>query len=340
MQERVSLRELTTMKVGGDARFFISVRTEGEVKEAVRIAKENELPIFVLGGGSNVIISDEGFSGLVIKIEIPGVNFSSENNYELVRVGAGENWDELVQLTVERNLHGLENLSLIPGTVGAAPVQNIGAYGVEIKDTLVSVKVFDIENEEFKEFKNEDCQFSYRDSIFKQQKNFIITEVVFRLSKEQNFNLSYRDLRKEIEEDFDSSSVSLKDIRKAVIKIRQRKLPDPKLIPTAGSFFKNPIISLKKFEELKKDHPDMPGYTVGDKHIKVPLAWVIENVVKMKGFKYGGAGVYEEHALVLVNQKERASARDVYELSTEIKRAIFRHTDIAIEPEVQFIGKF
>lgn len=327
------------MKVGGNARFFISVKNEAELLGAYNFAKERQLPIFVLGGGSNVVISDSGFDGLVIKNEIVGAEFEELSEKTRVKAGAGINWDELVALSVDKGLWGIENLSFIPGTVGAAPVQNIGAYGVEIKDTIRFVRALDIETGEFRHFTAEECDFAYRDSVFKKTRNFIITSVELSLSKSGTPNLSYKDLQKAVGEgNLNSDELTPEMVREMVISIRKKKLPDPEVIPTAGSFFKNPEVALERYEELLKKFPGMPGFNSGSV-VKIPLAWIIENVTKLKGYKHGGAMVYERHALVLVNA-DNGRASDIYELAQLIHREVFHLTGIEIESEVQFVGSF
>lgn len=340
MQENIVLKNLTTMQVGGKARFFVSIRSEKELGEAVAFAQQRSLDIFVLGGGSNVVISDSGFDGLVIKNEIRGIGFFEKEEVVEVEVSAGENWDDFVRETVERGLYGLENLSLIPGNVGAAPVQNIGAYGVEVKDTIILVRAFDVQTQKFREFKNQECDFSYRNSFFKNNKNLIITSVVFALSKKKKLNLSYKDILREAEDrKISLEDLSARTMREIIIAIRQRKLPDPKIIPTAGSFFKNPEISKAEFKSLQKDFIGIPSFQLENGKVKIPLAWIIEHVCQMKGEKVGGAAVFENHALVLVNENN-ALAEDVFTLAKEVERKVFEKTKIRIEAEVQFVGEF
>lgn len=341
MLENVPLQNMTTMKVGGKARFFVSVKNESELLEAVDFAKNKDLPIFVLGGGSNVVISDRGFEGLVIKNEILGIEqIESSSEFVRVKVGAGESWDSFVETAVGMGLYGLENLSLIPGTVGAAPVQNIGAYGVEVKDVPISVRALNLDTRELSVLNNEECQFSYRNSIFKQDKNFIITSVEFTLSKKGQLSLSYRDLQTSVNESgADVERLSPADVRDMVIEIRKRKLPDPQVIPTAGSFFKNPEISGEHFDRLLKRFPLMPGFRLNTGGVKVPLAWIIENVANLKGVRYGGAAIYDKHALVIVNTG-KAEAKEIYELSQQVYDSVLELTGIKIETEVQFIGDF
>ncbi len=330
IEKNKNLAEFTTFRIGGPAQFFCSVTTEAELEEAVAFAKTNKLNLFVLGGGSNILMSDDGFQGLVVKMEMKGVEFVGSR----VTVKAGENWDELVATCVEKGFYGIENLSYIPGTVGAAPVQNIGAYGSEVKDTVELVRAYDTEEGIFKEFSNFDCHFEYRDSMFKKAGGrYIITSVVFILNSEGKINIEYRDLKEYFKE---NTQPTLQDVRNAVIEIRKRKLPDIKEYGTAGSFFKNPIISQGQAADLKKDYPELPIYPVDDAHVKVSLAWIIDKICNFKGVGKGDVGTYKNQALVLVNNGN-ATAKEIKEFAKEIENTVFEKTKIKIEPEVQYI---
>jgi UDP-N-acetylmuramate dehydrogenase len=325
------LAPYTTFRIGGPAQFFCSVKNENELVEAVAFAKDNNLEIFVLGGGSNILMSDEGFEGLVIKMEMMGVEFSPMGE---VVVQAGENWDEFVKQCVERDLYGLETLSYIPGTCGAAPVQNIGAYGSEVKDTVELVRAYDVEENIFKNFTNKGCQFEYRNSLFKREVGrYIIVSTTFILKKEGKPNISYRDLAEYFK---DKKEPTLSEVREAVIEIRTRKLPDVKLVGTAGSFFKNPILAVGQAAELKKQHPDLPVYPVDDEYAKVSLGWIIDHVCNFKGVAKGDVGTYKNQALVLVNNG-KATAEEVKAFAKEIENEVHKKTGILIEPEVQYV---
>lgn len=339
--EHIPLKDLTTMKVGGTARFFTAVRNESELEEALRYAKAHSLAIFVLGGGSNIVVSDAGFDGLVIKNEIYGREFRDDGDEgALATVGAGESWDDLVEATVQRGLWGIENLSYIPGTVGAAPVQNIGAYGVELKDVLERVKAYDIETGEVREFDRDACKFSYRSSHFKETKKYIITSVTLRLKKDSMPKTDYAGIAEELARGgHDPRGVSPSDMRDVVITIRKRKLPDPSETPTAGSFFKNPEVGEVVYKELLEKFPNMPGFFTKEGVVKIPLAWIIEHICSMKGARAGGAHMFERHALVMVHDGG-ARAADVQALRERIEGCVFKKTGIQIEPEVQFIGAF
>jgi len=327
------------MRVGGRARFFVSVRTEDDLVTALAYAQKEEVPFFVLGGGSNILVSDEGFPGIVIKNELFGTSFREDGDDVFVTSAAGEDWDDLVRESAERSLSGIENLSFIPGTVGAAPVQNIGAYGAELKDVLESVRVFDTEAGAFRELSRDECRFSYRHSVFKEDKRFVIVSVTLRLSKKRALNLTYKDIQRVVSErGLDAESITPLDVRALVISIRKQKLPHWEDTPTAGSFFKNPEIHTCDYEKLKETYPECPGFPTSDGRVKIPLGWLIERL-GLKGERVGGASVFEKHALVIVNDKN-GTASDVKKLSEDIARKVEGATGIVIEPEVQFVGTF
>jgi UDP-N-acetylmuramate dehydrogenase len=433
IRENVPLRDLTTFRVGGPARYFCVVTSEAELVEAIDFSRaggtngSDQVPFFILGGGSNILVSDAGFEGLVIKMEIRGVSYGTDtmnmnvgarggttslerhseeigqltksrlfskknpekmaqNNAPLpqenelsenlgearkgtltrditpditsdiirVTAGAGENWDDFVATCVERGLYGLENLSGIPGTVGAAPVQNIGAYGSEVSQTIDSVRVLDTQaasglSERFFDFPNANCHFGYRDSIFKHEKNvdgtarYIIVSVTFHLKKNAPLNISYKDLQ-----EYDLDSVA--HVRAAILTIRAAKLPNIRTVGTAGSFFKNPIISVEHFNKLKEKYADIPSYPAGVENdsthtslVKVPLAWILDHVCGYKGMQRGNIGTYGNQALVIVNRFSAtgipATAFEIKKLAVEMVAAVKEKTDIDIEPEVQYVGE-
>ena len=334
IQENISLSQYTTFKIGGPAKYFCQIKNEKELLEALDFAKNKSLPIFVIGGGSNLLVSDEGYKGLVLKIEMYGIAFSQN----LVSASAGENWDNFVNETVERGYYGLENLSAIPGTVGASSVQNIGAYGVDVSQYIQSVRAYDIRKEQFVDIKNEECQFSYRDSVFKQQKGrFIIVSVTFNLKTSGEVNIEYKDLKEYFEAKNLNRSPSLREVREAVIAIRESKLPDWQRWGTAGSFFKNPIIPIQKYVDLKQKYTDLPGFPECDgAKIKVSLGWILDKICNAKGLSVGNAYVYEKQALVLV-AKPGAKASEVIELSRRIQDMVKEKTGIAVEAEVEWV---
>ncbi len=358
VRENVALKDYTTFKVGGNARYFVEVSSADELKEAVTFAKEKSVAFFVLGGGSNVLVADGGFPGVVIKNEIKGVEVKEMNMSIEMSVGAGENWDDVVRQSVERGFFGLENLSGIPGSVGAAPVQNIGAYGVEVKSVVSRVEALNSETLEMKVFNNAECQFRYRDSFFKKAEGraFIITRVVFDLTKEGKVKTDYRDIAEYFKKKSGATSdataaaaaptpiPTLAELRAAVLAIRAAKLPNLQEFGTAGSFFKNPIIEKTHYESLLAKYPLLPSYPVLDDSgvlsetlVKVPLAWILDNVCNFKGLRVGDVGVYKNQALVLVNFGG-ATSDEVSALAAEMAAKVKAATDIVIEPEVQYVG--
>ena len=339
-QENVLLKDYATLQIGGRARYFTVVKSEVDLREALTFSKSRKLPIFVLGGGSNVLISDKGFYGLVIKNEIKGIKFidlptqtGKIGEKVILEAGAGEIWDEVVSLSVIRNLFGLENLSGIPGTVGGAAVQNAGAYGVEIKDTLLSVEGLNASNGKKFIFENKDCQYGYRDSIFKKNKKFIITAIHLKLSKKMALKTEYAGLKNILKEE---EIIKPSDIRDAVLKIRGEKLPDWHKVGTAGSFFKNLIITKDKFRELKEKYPEIPSFPELKNKVKVPLAWVLDNICNLKGYKEGNVGLYEKQPIVLVNYG-MATEKEINNFAEKIKRIVKEKIGIEIEMEVEKI---
>lgn len=334
-RENISLTSYTTMRVPGKARFFFIVHTNDELIEAVRFAHTKNLPVFILGGGSNIIFSDEGFAGVVIKIEIPGVTFKEQGNHVIVEAGAGVLWDSLVKESVSHNLWGIENLSAIPGTVGASPVQNIGAYGVEVKDTIERVHAYDTEKDEFVTLYPDECAFAYRTSIFKKPigKKYIVTKVAFRLSKNSTPDLRYGDIAKYFS-DRSPDTIAVLEMREIVTRIRGQKLPDPQILPNAGSFFKNPVVPKDLYLNVQKIFPGISGYQ--DKEgVKLSAARLIE-VCGWKGIRHKDAGITKEHALVIANYGA-ASAGDIKELADMIARDVFVRTGVTLSPEVEFV---
>jgi UDP-N-acetylmuramate dehydrogenase len=329
----IPLKNYTTMKLGGRARFMTDVRTPEDVIAVCHNAKQQNMALFVLGGGSNVIARDEGFDGIVVRNRIPGFEvISDESGKVTLRVGAGENWDETVQRTVEMNLTGIEALSAIPGTAGAAPVQNVGAYGQEIADTLVSVDAYDIEADKMVTLTNEDCGFSYRHSIFRGSATgrYVITAITLRLYKSAPQPPFY----KAVQEYFDANNISIytpQIVRDAVIAIRKDKLPDPEQLPNTGSFFKNAIIEDWQLPDLKEKYPDMPTYDMPDGRFKVPTGWLIEQT-GLKGKTLHGMKIHDKNALVLINESAKSYA-DLAAARDEIAGAVRDQFRIVIEQE-------
>lgn len=312
----IPLKNFLTMKIGGNARFMTEAHTPQEVAEIYHNAKKQSLPIFILGGGSNIIATDKGFDGIIVRIRIPGFEVIAEDDgYTTIKIGAGEDWDSVVKRTVDMHLSGIEAMSLIPGTAGAAPVQNMGAYGQEIADTLQSLEAYDSGTDSFVTLQSADCQFSYRDSIFrsKSKGRYVITSITLKLSKGQPQPPFYESLQKYLDEK--SIKIFTQDIiRNAVIELRKNKLPDPKDMPSSGSFFKNAIVEQWQLDSLKVINPDIPTYDMGDGKYKIPTGWLIEQV-GLKGQLIHGMRVYDKNALVLVNEsaesyEDLAAARD------------------------------
>lgn len=333
--ENVSLREYTTLKTGGEARYFAKVATLEDLNKAVDFAEQNQLPYLVIGGGSNLFVSDEGFAGIVIKNELKGITYQAvDNDKTYLRAGAGEVFDEVILNSLEHGYFGLENLSAIPGTVGATPVQNVGAYGVEVKDLIYQVEAYHTPTRKQRIFSNSECQFGYRDSFFKTElgKEFIITAVHFLLSKTALTNVTYRDLANRFINEAQSHSA----VREAVCAIRSQKFPDLRVLGTAGSFFKNPIISMVEGERLQSLFPELPMYTLDNDRVKIPLGFVLERLCGLKGYRRGAVGLYDKQALVLVNYGG-ASSQELCDFVAEITEKVLTTTGIVIEPEVRFI---
>lgn len=329
----IPLKNYTTMRLGGNARFMTDVHTPEEVAEVCRKAVSTHLPLFILGGGSNVIVRDEGFAGIVVHNKIPGFTVvSDEPGHTVIKIGAGENWDEVVARTVGMNLSGIECLSAIPGTAGAAPVQNIGAYGQEIADTLVSLEAYDIQRNQFVILQNAECGFSYRHSIFRGEAagRYVIVTITLRLYKSAPQPPFYAALQ----EYFAAHDITLftpQVVRDAVVAIRADKLPDPTVLPNAGSFFKNAIIEEWQLADLKKTYPTIPTYDLSDGRFKIPTGWLIEQT-GLKGQTLYGIHVHDKNALVLINESadsysDLAAARD------EIMGAVRDQFHIAIKQE-------
>ncbi len=337
IQKNIPLKDFTTFKIGGNARFFCHVTSEDELIEAIGFSKKEKIPFFVLGGGSNILVSDKGFSGIAIKMEMKGVSYLEDGVSTLVTAYAGENWDSLVSETVEKGLYGIENLSAIPGTVGGSIVQNIGAYGVEVRDLVESVYVLDVKDDEYKTFTRAECKFGYRDSIFKNDKDrYVIISATYRLSQKENIHSEYKDIKNYFFHNR-NKKITLKNIREAVVEIRKAKFPDLTVHGTAGSFFKNPIVTTDKARTLLEMYPEMVTYPINQKHVKIPLAWILDNVCHVKGLRKGNAGPYKNQALVVVNYGG-SQATDVIALAQDMVDMVYEKTGIEIEPEVEYIA--
>lgn len=312
----IPLKNLTTMKLGGPAQYFAEAHTVQELHELYSDAQAKNTPIFILGSGSNVIAHDEGFAGLALRIKIPGFEVIADDlNSTTIKIGAGEIWDDIVKRTVDMRLSGIETMSSIPGTAGAAPVQNVGAYGQEVADTLVSLEAYDSQDHTVVTLKNADCGFAYRHSIFRgaEQGRYVITSITLKLSKNLPTPPFYEGLQKY----FDDHSITVfthQAVRDAVVAIRADKLPDPVIRPNSGSFFKNVVIESWQRDELVQKFPDAKMYEMGDGKVKIPTGWLIEKA-GLKGTTLHGIHVNDKNALVLINESAKsyadlAAARD------------------------------
>ncbi|WP_332021267.1 UDP-N-acetylmuramate dehydrogenase [Kaistella sp.] len=337
IQEKYSLKNLNTFGVDVSAKYFAEVKDVDDLKYAIEFAKINHYEILFLGGGSNILFTED-FGGLVIKLNLKGISeeFLNENEV-LVTAKAGENWHEFVQFCLSENYGGLENLSLIPGNVGTSPMQNIGAYGTEIKDTFVKCKVLNIETLEIEEFNKEECGFGYRDSIFKGEGKgkFVILEVTFKLStKNHQIKTEYGAIKNELDK-LGIENPTIQDVSRAVISIRQSKLPDPQILGNAGSFFKNPTIPLQQFTEVQNSYPQMPNYPNGEM-VKIPAGWLIEQC-GWKGKQVGNVASHELQALVIVNKTGNATGKEIYDFSTMIIESVKDKFGIGLEREVNIV---
>lgn len=337
VKEYVDIKNHSTLKIGGQFRYFIEIEDKYHLQSIYDFAKKRNIPIFILGGGSNTVFSDGIINVVAIKIKIRGFEIIKEDDsYADIKAGAGEIWDEIVSRTVDMDLSGLESLSAIPGTVGASPVQNIGAYGSEVKDTVKNVEVFDIKSGDFLSILNKDCKFGYRDSIFKNEARgkYVITSVTYRLLKSMPIIPNYPGVLKYFE-DRKIINPNLKQIREAIIYIRSEKLPNPKDIPNAGSFFKNPIVINKIAEKIKIEFPNAAFFKIDESHIKIPAGWLIENA-GLKGKLFGNISVYNKNALVLINNGN-ASKDDLMKAKNEIIRVVEEKFGIILEQEPEII---
>jgi len=339
IEENVPLAPLTTFAIGGPARHFAQVQDIQEMREAFAFAKAHELPVFVLGGGSNLLVSDKGYDGLVIKIKLMGVEIQQDetNAVSVICIAcAGEGWDALVERACREKYWGIENLSGIPGTVGGAVVQNIGAYGAALSEVLLWAEVFDTRDNKIKMFSAAECGFDYRDSVFKHTPELVVLRAAFKLSTAPKPNISYKDLAKL----FSDSSLEIGAIREAVLAIRKGKFPDLGVEGTAGSFFKNPIVEPSQARALAKQYPGLPMFTMPETSgVKVPLAWFLDyknGVIDMRQVKSGGARLYEKQPLVIA-AKKGSSADDVKTLMREVQKQVKEKIHIEIEPEVKII---
>jgi UDP-N-acetylmuramate dehydrogenase len=334
LSKNVSLKNYNTFRLDYKSESFFSVSSE---EEAIKVLLDSARikPILIIGGGSNLLITED-YKGTIIHPEISGINIEEmHTDYVIVSAGAGIDWDSFAEWTVENGFGGIENLSLIPGTVGAAPVQNIGAYGVEVKDIIEKVRTVSVENGSVREFLNNECLFGYRSSIFKTdlKGKYLITRVYFKLASNPSFNLNYGSLAGEVSK---LGGATLKNVRDSVINIRRNKLPDPDIIGNAGSFFKNPVVDLSTAESLRKRYPQIPCYKDASGGIKLAAGWLIEQC-GWKGKRSGNTGVYDKQALVIVNYGD-ASGQEILDFSEEIRKSVWYRFEVELEREVEVIG--
>lgn len=334
IQSNFSLKPYNTFGIDARARYFSTFSDIEELKELT--IHYSPFTTFILGGGSNILFTKD-FDGHVLKNDIRGIaKINEDEEYVYVKVGAGENWHQFVLFCIQNNWQGIENLSLIPGNVGASPMQNIGAYGVEIKEVFVELTAFTLRDKSIQKFHLASCEFGYRESVFKRKykDQFVILDVTYRLNKIPKYNTTYGALEKELERMM-VNKLSIATISQAIINIRTSKLPDPAVIGNAGSFFKNPSVSKGRFKDLKAGFQKIVGYENSDGTVKLAAGWLIEQC-GWKGFRRGDAGCYEKQALVLVNYG-RAAGSEIYDLSEEIRQSVIKKFGVELEREVNTV---
>jgi len=338
IQSNVSLKPYNTFGIEAQARYLVEISHENDLPALLLLNDFVDVPKLILGGGSNVLLRRD-FDGLVVKMAIQGIELVREDEDHIyLSVGAGVNWHQLVDYCVAHGYAGMENLSLIPGTVGAAPMQNIGAYGVEIEQIFESLTAVHIPTGEYRTFMHSDCAFGYRESVFKHalKGQYIITRVTFRLDKVPTFHTRYGAIQETLDTmGIPEDKLSIQAISDAVIHIRRSKLPDPAQIGNAGSFFKNPEIPAEQFARLKETYPDMPGYPLADGGVKLPAGWLIERA-GWKGYRKGDAGVHAKQALVLVNYGG-ATGDELIALAQQVQASVYEKYGVQIQPEVNVI---
>ena len=336
MQQNISLKPFNTFGVEVSAKYFVEVNSVYDLKDILQNPDFQNIDKLFLGGGSNILLT-KNYEGLVVKISLKGIQKVSEDDTHIyVQAGAGESWHQLVMYCVENQYAGMENLSLIPGTVGAAPMQNIGAYGVEIKDIFEELQALNLQTLEMETFSLSDCHFGYRESIFKHEAKgkYVITSVTFKLNKTPIFKISYGDIQKTLAE-MHVTDLSIKAVSDVVISIRKSKLPDPAEIGNSGSFFKNPEIPKVQYDELKAHFENIPSYPINETTVKIPAGWLIEQT-GWKGFRDGEIGVHARQALVLVNYGG-GTGEQIKALSAKIQASVLEKFGISLSTEVNFI---
>ncbi|MDM1759131.1 MULTISPECIES: UDP-N-acetylmuramate dehydrogenase [unclassified Acinetobacter] len=327
IQKNVSLKEFNTLRLDAVASHYVKVQSKQVLTEALAYAKTQHLNVLILSGGSNMLLP-QNIHALVMHMEIQGIEFLSEDDHtQTLKVGAGQVWHDFVLWTTTQKLYGLQNLALIPGLVGAAPVQNIGAYGVEAGEFIESVEVYDRQQQQFKLIDAEDCDFSYRHSIFKDEPNrYVIVGVIFKLLKQADLKINYGDLKAAMQDD-----LSAENLQKQVIHIRQSKLPDPQEFPNVGSFFKNPIISKDQLSQLIVEFPNIPHYPQANEQVKIAAGWLIDQT-GWKGKKLNQVGMFEKQALVLVNYAD-ATLQDIQATYRAVQQDVYNKFNVLLEPE-------
>lgn len=342
IQQNIPLRQYNTLGIDAMARYFAAFTSVDELGELIEKNPIKGMPPFILGGGSNILFKDD-VNRLVLKNNMPGLDIVKEDtNHVYVKAGGGQNWHAFVQYCLGRNWAGIENLSLIPGSVGASPMQNIGAYGVEISNVFEELEAWHIHDKKMHVLSANDCEFGYRESAFKgrYRNQFVILNVTFRLNKTPRFNTSYGDIQQELER-MGVQELSIQAVSQAVINIRQSKLPDPEKIGNAGSFFKNPSVPQAVFEKLKQQHPGIIGYANPDGTVKLAAGWLIQHcaphgALTWKGFRRGDAGIHEKQAVVLVNHGH-ATGKEIYDLSEEVMKSVKAKFGVELEREVNVV---
>lgn len=334
IHKNYSLKKHNSFGLDVYARYFIKLTDQQQVIDFIKSDLSNIRPLLIIGEGTNVLFCKD-FSGLIVNPKIPGIETVKETpQYIILRVGAGENWDSFVNFCVENNYGGIENLSLIPGSVGACPIQNIGAYGAEVRRVVENVEAVDTETSDIKFFSNKDCDFSYRNSIFKAslKNKYIITHIAFRLNKTHEFITSYGSIEKELDK---FPETNIHNIRTAIINIRKNKLPDPSETGNAGSFFINPVVSLEQANSIRQYYPKMPYFKVTKNEVKLSAAWLIEQS-NWKGKRIGQVGTYKKQPLVLVNYGD-ATGNEIYNVAKKIQKSVKNNFAVYLEMEVNVI---
>jgi len=345
IEESHNLKNLSSFKIGGDAEYYSEVKNKDELLEAINFAQTKNLNITTLGSASNVVIADEGIKGLVIKFMNKNIEEVETNNeYSLITAGSGTIWDDFVEFCVSKNLYGVENLSLIPGTVGACGIQNIGAYGQQASNTIHSMECYDLKKHEFVSLSNADCNFAYRTSAFNstEKNRYIVCNVTFKLLKQAEFLLKYKDMAY-FRNDKD---LSLAKVREEIIKIRTNKLPDYTKIPNVGSFFKNLELTREEFSELverasqinKEEAQGLDEFDLETDIIKVPTAYLIDHILNLKGFKWENIGIHENHSLILVNHSKNGTSKEVLDFADFITNTLYEKLGVKVQREPTFIS--